>query len=198
MLCCAGLPVERQHIMPSRYSRYNKRRDWCENLVLLFGCASFTLFLQLVSFHSFYIILGILSTPVETLSITMFYFASFFCLVAFVAIALKFSNNPIHYRGLKCFSITKFAAFLLAAGLFIGCVSLFSYFFYNYVITVQSYRNSDGILTVVGGAFPSVLITLGGFAGTKLINCIQDPALQAKPLTARHKKVLTEKRSIKH
>ena len=60
-----------------------------ECLVLLFGCVSFTLFLQLSSFHSLYILLGTISTPVETLSITSFYIATYFFLVAFVAVVLK-------------------------------------------------------------------------------------------------------------
>ena len=151
------------------------KKHCCEYLVLLFGCSSFTLFLQLSSFHFLYILLGILSTPVETVSITTFYIACFFCLVAFVAIALKSSNNSRYFE-LKLSTTIKFAFFLLAAGLFTGSAILFSMFFYNYIIMVQSYRDGDGILAIIGSIFPSVLVTLSGFGGTKLINCIKDPS----------------------
>lgn len=48
-----------------------KLRESCcsECLVLLFGMVYFTLFMELASFHLLYMLLGAISTPVETLSI---------------------------------------------------------------------------------------------------------------------------------
>jgi hypothetical protein len=183
MVCCVCFVAERHSLL---HSHRSTRRDWCEYLVLLFGCATFTLFLQLCSFHLLYIILSVLSTPVETLSTTMFYIACFFCLVAFVAIGLKSTNNNSltdHYRRsnrlLSC-TVMKCMVFLLAAGFFLGSAFLFTLFFYNYIVLIQSYRSSDGILAVFTGTLPSLLIALSGYAGTKLINCIKDPSSPAK------------------
>ena len=136
-------------------------------VILLLGSVSFTFFLQLSSFHSVYILLGILSTPVETLSVTTFYIACFFCLVAFNAFVLKLTDN-------KKINMCKVVFSVLTGCVFIACAVLFVMFFYNYITMVQSYK-SGGFLTIVGRILPAVCVTVGGYVGTKLLDCIKIP-----------------------
>ena len=158
-----------------------------ECLVLLFGCVSFTLFLQLSSFHSLYILLGTISTPVETLSITSFYIATYFCLVAFVAVILKTTDVREYYewKNVKASNIIKCVFVIISAALFITCAVFFVLYFYNYTVMVQGYRNGGGIFGIIGSILPSLLVVFGGWCGTRLIKCIKpvtdEPSLPETP-----------------
>ena len=157
-----------------------KRSCCSECLVFLFGTFSLSLFLQLVCFHSMYIILGALRTPIETISITTFYIADFFCFVAFFAIVLKSTNNPEYYKLKDCKSLfvncLKCICTLIAAVLFIAAAILFILYFQNYVIMVQQYSNDGGFLAIIGSILPFALVSFGGYCATRLIGCIKDPA----------------------
>ena len=157
-----------------------KRSCCSECLVFLFGSVSLTLFFQLVCFHSMYIILGALSTPIETISITTFYIADFFCFVAFFAIVLKSTNNPEYYKLKDCKSLIanffKCICPLIAAVFFVAAAILFILYFQNYVIMVQQYSNNGGYLAIIGSILPSALVSFSGYCATKLIGCTKDPA----------------------
>ena len=155
-----------------------EREELCrsECLTLLFAYTFFTLFMQLSSFHLLHIVLASICTPVETLSITSFYMACFFCVVAFIAIVFKATNSQEYYQTFKKENVAKCACILLAAALFIASMVLFIIFFYNYVIMVQSYTKNGGILVVIGSILPSALVSFGGFCGTRLIKYVQDPS----------------------
>ncbi len=148
-----------------------------ECLVLLLGSVFFTLFLQLTSFHSVYILLGTIGTPVQTLSITSFYIATYFCLVAFIAVVLKSTDKQEYYslKDFKLSNLIKCLVILTSAGLFITCAVFFVIYFYNYTVMVQGYHNSGGIFGIVGSLLPSLLVVFGGWCGTKLIKCIKPP-----------------------
>lgn len=143
----------------------NPQQNNSECLVLLFGCVSFTLFLQLSSFHSVYILLGTICTPVPTLSITSFYIATYFCLVAFVAVVLKCTDDT----NLKVGTIIS----VISAVLFTICVVLLVLYFYNYTVMVQGYHNTGGIFGIVGSILPSIIVVFGGWCGTRLMKCIK-------------------------
>lgn len=146
----------------------------CECFVLLFGGAFFTLFLQLTAFHLVYIVLGAISTPVETLSITTFYFAMLFFLTVFTAIFLKATdnNNQLNRRNfiLKC--LLPF----IAGCFFIGWSIPFIMFFLTYITMVQSNHDNQGFVIVLGSILPSVIVSAGGWVGTKLIDSVTAPA----------------------
>lgn len=174
-----------------------------ECLVLLFGSFFFTLFLQLSSFHFLYIILGAISIPVVSLSISTFYIACFFCFVAFIAIILKSTNNPDYFKWdtLKCMNlnILRCASPFLAAALFAVSLGLFIGYFYNYVIMVQSYSNNGGFLAIIGNILPAVLVGLGGFSGTRLIKCIEDPSTkeqQTQTTSSRNSSPTSERQTL--
>ena len=136
----------------------------------------FMLFLQLMSFHSVYIVLGTIATPVKTLSLTTFYIALFFSLVAFVAVFLK-ATDDIDYnqrceRKEKVCILMKCLLPLFAVGLFAVCAFFFVRYFSNYLTVIQGSNNSVGILSVLGSILPSALIGLAGFCGTRIMNCI--------------------------
>ena len=136
----------------------------------------FMLFLQLMSFHSVYIVLGTIATPVETLSLTTFYIALFFNLVAFIAVFLKATddidyNQKCGWKELICITM-KCLLPLLAVGLFAVCAFFFVIYFSNYLTVIQGSNNSVGILSVLGSILPSALIGLAGFCGTRIMNCI--------------------------
>jgi hypothetical protein len=160
-----------------------RKRGWCtvlccsECLVLLFGMVFFSLFLQLSSFHSMYILLGAISTPVGTISITTFYIACLFSLIAVVAIALKSTNNPDYYKWdtFKWINVFKCILPILVAVLLFASMGLFIAYFYNYI---QSFSNHGGYLVLIGNILPSAVVGLGGFFSSRLIKYIEDPAGQ--------------------
>ena len=131
-ICMTCRPPNEAQDQDNQWRRFLQRFCCSECLVLLFGSVSFTLFLQLSSFHSLYILLGAISTPVDTLSITAFYMACFFCLFAFIAIVLKSTHNQAYYNKFECVNAIKCVVFVLAAGLFSACIVLFVIYFYNY------------------------------------------------------------------
>ena len=141
-------------------------KERCECLILLFGCVSFTLFLQLSSFHSVYILLGTICTPVTTLSITSFYIATYFFFVAFVAVVLKSTDGTNLKKGVVCAAVISAILFTI----FAICLVLY---FYKYTVLVQGYRNTGGIFGIVGSLLPSIIVALGGWCGTRLIKCIK-------------------------
>ena len=145
-------------------------------IVLLIAMYFFMLFLQLMSFHSVYIVLGTIATPVKTLSLTTFYIALFFSLVAFIAVFLKATNDinfnqRCEWHELICITM-KCLLPLLAVGLFAACAFFFVRYFSNYLTVIQGSNNSVGILSVLGSILPSALIGLAGFCGTRIMNCI--------------------------
>lgn len=154
-----------------------KRLCCSECILLLLGGVSFTLFLQFSTYHLVYILLGVMSTPVETLSITAFYVASYFFLVAFIAIFLKSTDNKNLYDPCSCTNFLKFLVPLVAGGLFIACSVPFMMYFFNYITMVQTSRNNGGFVAVLGSILPSVLVSAGGWFGTRIIDCV-------KPLNA--------------
>ena len=68
-------------------------RNCKRHALIWIGSTFFVFFLQLSSFHIFYMALAAVASPVETVSHIIFYFASFFCLVAIVAFILKFTEK---------------------------------------------------------------------------------------------------------
>ena len=154
---------------PAAPAAVGQGQQWskCVVVILLLGSVSFTFFLQLSSFHSVYILLGILTTPVETLSVTTFYIAYFFCMVAFTAFVLKMTDNEDK-------NVLKIILSVLTGCIFIACAVLFMMFFHNYIIMVQSYQHG-GFLTIIGSVLPSAVVTAGGYIGTKLLDCIKTP-----------------------
>ena len=151
---------------------------WSDCIVLLIAMYLFMLFLQLMSFHSVYIVLGTIATPVKTLSLTTFYIALFFSLVAFVAVFLKATddiiidyNQSCEWKNAVCIAM-KYLLPLLVVGLFAVCAFFFVRYFSNYLTVIQGSNNSVGILSVLGSILPSALIGLAGFCGTRIMNCI--------------------------
>ncbi len=143
-----------------------------DHLILLFGCVSFTLFIQMISFHFMYILLGTMCTPVTTLSITSFYTATYFCLVTFFAVFLKSTNDENLYKKFQVPNCIKCVTTLTSASLFITTAVLFVLYFYKYTVMVQEYQNGNGILGIVGSILPSFLIAFGGWCCTRLIKYI--------------------------
>ena len=140
--CCRCCCCYYCHKKPADgYQQIDGPKSCCsECLVFLFGSFSLTLFFQLVCFHSMYIILGALSTPIETLSIITFYIAYFFCFVAFFAIVLKSTNNPAYFEHQSFFeNCLKWICPLIAAFFFTAAAILFILFFQNYVVMIQQY-----------------------------------------------------------
>ena len=149
---------------------------WCQQCydricLTLLGSIVVTLFFQLICFHSLYIVLGVMSTPIETLSITAFYIAYFFCFVAFLAIILKSSNKSEFYESFKWINLLKFIFLLVAAIFFVTSAVFFILYFHHYVIMVQNYSNDGGFTAIIGSILPSALVTFGGYCATKLIRC---------------------------
>ena len=170
-----GSGADTQPLLEGGRVRNWLRESCCsECIVLLVGTFSFTLFMQLGSFHALYILLGAICTPVESLSITSFYTACFFCLIALVAIVLKTTNKADYYQEFKWINVCKCILPIVATILFIISLALFIGYFYNYIIMVKSYSNNGGFLAILGSILPSALVALGGFGGTRLLKCI-DP-----------------------
>ena len=124
--------------------------------------------MELGSFHALYMLLGAISTPVETLSITTLYTACYFCLIALIAIVLKITNNPDYYELKK---------FMFAS---VSCLYSSSYPFYCkrgsfYRVATSTITSSwfrpirimEGSCPFLAAFFPpSVLVGLGSFGGT--------------------------------
>lgn len=122
----------------------------CSRIFLLWLAGYFfSLFLILVSYHGAYIILGSVASPVMALSHIAFYIASISCLVAFLALFLKVTNDSKcdelyqNHCTLHCKSITKICFRNLppvfAVFLFVLCVIGFGVFYFLWFkITVMA------------------------------------------------------------
>ncbi len=165
--------------------------------ILLFGCYFSTLFLQLSTFHMPYIILGSIASPIETLSLTSFYIASYFTLIAFVAFFLKITDG-LNNSNEKPFRRYFFMCILplLSALVFIACAVFFMMFFVTYTLMIQGYRNNNGAIGILGSILPSLFVTAVGIGGTRLIKCIGGKKEKNKKKNKKNKQSSKKKKKV--
>ena len=175
-------------------------RNCKRHAMIWIGSTFFAFFLQLSSFHIFYMALAAVASPVETVSHIIFYLASFFCLVAIVAFILKFTDKSgcdelcrsfdrtiiltmlmdIRMIPTNCkqpckkflSNIVKFFPVVLSIFILSTSFVLFGLFYFLFSVMIENYRNNGGILAFVGVLVPSTLTALIGLIKTSLMGCI--------------------------
>ena len=123
------------------------------------------MFLQLSGFHIFFIILGVLATPINSISMFCFYIAFTFLSIAFVAILLKMSNTDKGFVWLVTFVIC-----------FVGLASLITLilYYYSYIYSIDDNTYHSGALTILGHILPAAVTVLLAFFGKNIISYIKD------------------------
>ena len=136
-----------------------------ESVALYFGTLVLTMFLQLSGFHIFFIILGVLATPINSISMFCFYIAFTFLSIAFVAILLKMSNTHKPFVWLVTFVIG-------VVGL-ASSITLILYY-YSYIYSIDDNTYHSGALTILGHILPAAVTALLAFFGKNIISYIKD------------------------
>lgn len=127
------------------------------------------------------IILGTVASPVVAFSHLAFYITSFVCLVAFMALFLKFTNesrcNELCQGQDSCtracaselvLNICRYTPPVLAAFLLI--LFVFGLFYFLFTIMVQDYRQTGDLLSILGTFLPSAILAFAGYSGKKIID----------------------------
>ena len=151
-------------------------RFFCIFLALYF----FSLFLILLGFHSVYIILGTIASPIVALARIAFHITAFLCLVAFMALFLKFTNKS--RCDIVCkksrsprkilVAIFQYIPPVMAAFILVVCVLGFGCFYYLFMTLVKDYQHKGDFLSILGTFIPSALLTFFAYCGNKLVNCM--------------------------
>ena len=136
-----------------------------ESVALYFGTLVLTMFLQLSGFHIFLIILGVLVTPINSISMFCFYIAFTFLSIAFVAILLKMSNTDKGFVWLVTFVIG-----------FVGLTSSITLilYYYSHIYSVDDNTYHSGALTILDHILPAAITALIAFFGKYIILYIKD------------------------
>ena len=153
-LCCCRKPD----------SDHQKHEICAESVALFLGTFILTMFLQLSGFHIFFIILGVLATPIYSISMFCFYMAFTFLTIAFIAILLKMSNTKKVFAWIIAFLI----GFVGLAGLV-----MLMFFYYNYINSVDD-NTYHSALTLLGRILPAAIAALLAFFGKNMLSYIKD------------------------
>ena len=141
----------------------------------------FTLWLQHISFHGFYVLLAFIASPLQTASLVAFYTAAAFCVISFIAVILKVTDvecqgfdrqtcEDCNWKG-----FLKRLALLLIVMLFFSFVSCFIAYYVETAVLVEEYRNSGGVSVFIGSLAPSIVLSLLGFIGKKIVDVNTNP-----------------------
>ena len=149
---------------------------YCRVSLLWLAGYSVSLFVILASYHSVYIILGSVASPVMALSHVTFYITATASLVAFLALFLRGIEeskcNEEHGTRQLAKTVFNYTPPIFAVLLFILCVLGFGLFYFLFSIMVQDYRHGGSYLSIVGMFLPSLLLGFTGYSGKKLIDCL--------------------------
>ena len=140
----------------------------CKNTTLTFcihcvGIAIIVLAAQLIVYHSYYILLAFIASPIHACSILL-YAAGFFCLVVFITFFIKAFSHP--KRGCLVFIMIVLIIMIVIV------LVLFIFVFIQIIILVGEHRNSGGILSFVGSLGPPVLLSAIGYFGKEAIKLL--------------------------
>ncbi len=89
-------------ISPAGHGPQEPEQNWpcncnkkicAQSVALWFGNFMVTAFLQLIGFHVFFMVLGVLATPVHSLSMICFFVSFFVLSIVFFAMLLKITNT---------------------------------------------------------------------------------------------------------
>jgi len=134
--------------------------------------------LQLITFHSFFVLLAFISSPLQTVSVLLFYCSVFFSGVVFIATLLKVFHN-IYQGKLHCTSrrLCRKSKRLLFIQLIVTIhftlfVASFSSFFFVTTMLAGEYHFENGISGFVSALTPTATISLIGLVGNKLIGTL--------------------------
>ena len=158
------------------------------SIAIAFGYAIFVHFLQLISFHTVYIILGAIASPFETLSVLCNYVTGYLFAVIYIAVILKYmdkvyfikhSQNGVEQQDccamLRILSLNVMCCIipLITGGiLLIASVALFTAFFYKFTEVMELTNQNEGVVGVVKSFLPSLFVSLLGFFGHKILKRI--------------------------
>ena len=130
-------------------------------------------FLQLLSFHVVYIILGAIALPFETLSVLCNYVTAYLFAVIYIAVILKYMNK-VYFQNYISLNFLCCILPLLIGGLsLITGVACFTALFYRFTEVMEFTSQNEGVLGVVKSFLPSLFVTLLGFIGHKILKRIR-------------------------
>ncbi len=179
-------PQDTVEISPAGHGPQEPEQNWpcncnkkicAQSVALWFGNFMVTAFLQLIGFHVFFMGLGVLATPVHSLSMICFFVSFFVLSIVFFAMLLKITNTENY--------CIFFFSFILAVLGLLSFISLVLYY-YSYFLAVEDYNYDSGILTLLGRILPVAVsgflifcgkrlvqyVKEGGFAGLCLLRCV--------------------------
>ena len=129
------------------------------------GVFSLMIALQLLSFHSTFILLVFISSPIPTACFTLVYISALFSIVSAVSIVIKVIHrcHEKKFRDKKC----HYAFQITAAILLVFCVLSFDALFF--ITLMRARLDNFGINGFFGALVPTAIIALISFIGNKLI-----------------------------
>ena len=159
--CCGKKP-------PCRYS-----------IAIALGCTIVVHFLQLLSFHIVYFIIGAIASPIDTLSVLCNYVMAYLFAVIYIAVILKYMNK-VYFKDISknrkkiTYNIICCILPLLIGGLsLIASVCLFVTLFDQFTVVMEVTSQNEGVLGVVKSFLPSLFVTFLGFIGHKILKRIR-------------------------
>ncbi len=165
-----GNPTNTRH--DNNSTRHLGRCAKC--IALAFGYTIIVHFLQIISFHVVYIMLGAIAAPTETLSVLCSFITAYLFAVIYVAIILKFLDKDNYFKKNLCLDFTLCILPLSVAGIaLIVSIALFTAFFYSFNIVMEITSRSEGLWGVVKSFLPALFVAFLGFCGSKLLTYIE-------------------------
>ena len=141
---------------------YSKKRCCLYSIVIALGYTIVVHFLQLLSFHVVYIILGAIASPSVTLSVLCNYVTAYLFAVVYVAVILKYMDK-VHFENYVSLNFISCILPLFTGDLLlIVSVACFTALFYHFTVAMDYTSQNEGIKGVVKSIFPSILaVSLG-------------------------------------
>ncbi len=167
--CCCGetdMPAVHRPQEPEQNRPCNCNKTICaQSVALWFGNFMVTAFLQLIGFHVFFMGLGVLATPVPSLSMICFFVSFFVLSIVFFAMLLKITNTENY-----CIFFFSFILAVLGLSSFISLVL----YYYSYFLAVEDYNYDSVILTLLGHILPVAVSGFLIFCGQRLVQYVKE------------------------
>ena len=159
---------------------YSKKRCCPYSIVIALGYTIVVHFLQLLSFHVVYIILGAIASPSVTLSVLCNYVTAYLFAVVYISVILKYMDK-VYFKKYVSLNFIFCILPLFSGGLLlIVSVACFTALFYRFTVAMDYTSQNEGILGVVKSIFPSILVTVLSFIGNKILVHIQKSSRSEK------------------
>jgi len=137
---------------------------WLHICGIALGYAIIVHFLQLISFHVVYVILGAIASPTETLSVVCNYVAGYLFAVTYIAVVLKYVKKKRFLDRNVTLSCCIFPLCIAGLSLIIS-MTCYTAFFY----LTDSMNQNSGMLGIVKSFLPSLFVMFLGFLGHKVL-----------------------------